>query len=67
MTKLRTKEGFQIIELGEWSEKFKSNNFIFLKNAHQNGWITEFENSISLTNDGKLISDYIISELMLID
>ena len=67
MTKLRTREGFQISELGEWSERFKSNNFIFLKNAYQNGWIAEFENSISLTNDGKLISDYIISELMLID
>lgn len=67
MTKLRTREGFQFSELGEWSERFKSNNFIFLKNAYQNGWIAEFENSISLTNDGKLISDYIISELMLID
>lgn len=67
MTKLRTREGFQISELGEWSEKFKSNNFIFLKNAHQNGWISDFKNFISLTNDGKLISDYIISELMLID
>ena len=67
MTKLRTKEGLQLSELGIWAETFKSSNIHFLKTAAQNGWITEFEESISLTNDGKLISDYIISELMLID
>lgn len=67
MTKLRTKEGLQLSELGIWAETFKSSNIHFLKTAALKGWITEFEESISLTNDGKLISDYIISELMLID
>jgi oxygen-independent coproporphyrinogen-3 oxidase len=67
MTKLRTKEGLQLSELGIWAETFKSSNIHFLKTAALNGWIIEFEESISLTNDGKLISDYIISELMLID
>lgn len=66
MTKLRTREGLNTSELGEKSMTWERDNLRFLKSAQKKGWLSIQNSQIQLTNDGKLLSDHIISELMLI-
>lgn len=66
MTKLRTREGLKTSDLGEKSTVWERDNLRFLKSAQKKGWLTIENSQIQLTNNGKLLSDHIISELMLI-
>ncbi len=66
MTKLRTSEGLDLRELNTLDIKFLNSNAEFIKIAEKNGWMISNNRNLTLTNEGKLMSDYIISELMLI-
>ena len=66
MTKLRTSEGLDLRELNTLDIKFHNSNAEFIKIAEKNGWMISNNRNLTLTNEGKLMSDYIISELMLI-
>ena len=66
MTKLRTSEGLDLRELNTLDIKFLNSNAEFIKIAQKNGWMISNNRNLTLTNEGKLMSDYIISELMLI-
>jgi len=65
MTKLRTKEGIDLNYIDTINPNWKKNQSKNIDNLSLKGNITVSNNALYLTNSGKLISDYIISLLMI--
>jgi oxygen-independent coproporphyrinogen-3 oxidase len=65
MTKLRTKEGIDLNYIDTINTNWKKNQSKNIDNLSLNGNITVNNNALYLTNNGKLISDHIISLLMI--
>jgi len=65
MTKLRTKEGIDLNYIDTINTNWKNNQSKNIDNLSLNGNITVNNNALYLTNSGKLISDHIISLLMI--
>lgn len=65
MTQLRTSIGINIHDLGTYADRFMNENKKFIENAKSQRLLVFENGQIFLENDGKLLSDYIISELML--
>jgi hypothetical protein len=65
MTSLRTSNGINIVGLKEhFGDKYYSDFIFAIKKFLKKGSIIEIENNYCLSEEGKLIADYIISELM---
>jgi oxygen-independent coproporphyrinogen-3 oxidase len=65
MTKLRTKEGIDLNYIESINPNWKKNQSKNIDKLLSKGNITVSNNALYLTNSGKLISDYIISLLMI--
>jgi len=65
MTKLRTKEGIDLNYLETINPNWKKNQSKNIDKLSLKGNITVSKNALYLTSSGKLISDYIISTLMI--
>lgn len=65
MTKLRTKEGIDLNYIESINPNWKKNQSKNIINLSLKGNITVSNNALCLSNSGKLISDYIISLLMI--
>lgn len=65
MTKLRTAEGIDLNYIDSINPNWKTNQSKNIENLLSKENITANNNAIALTNSGKLISDYIISLLMI--
>lgn len=65
MTALRTCAGIKTEKLNGFDEKWWNKSASFRDRLTENGYILQQNDGICLTNEGKLISDYIISELMI--
>jgi oxygen-independent coproporphyrinogen-3 oxidase len=66
MTGLRTKEGINRSIFSSLNTKERGNIEQKIIDFNHSNWIEEFESEIRLTHSGRLISDHIISELMII-
>jgi len=64
MMALRTSEGIKMSKLKPFNDKWWSKSANKRENMIETGLIIQQNDQIWLTNNGKLISDYIISELM---
>jgi coproporphyrinogen III oxidase-like Fe-S oxidoreductase len=65
MTKLRTAEGIDLNYVHSNQSTWKSDNTTTIEKLIRNENIAINDNALYLTNSGKLISDYIISLLMI--
>lgn len=65
MTQLRTKKGIDISHILKSYPNWQLNNKIKMEELILNGYATMNSENFKLTDSGKLISDYIISELMI--
>lgn len=65
MTQLRTKKGIDISYILKSYPNWQLNNKIKMEELILNGYATMNSGNFKLTDSGKLISDYIISELMI--